>query len=156
MLVFIAIVMVVLRGISRPSQAISVKHKRKFCCNLFADESSMVWGKHKQNIYIAREVLSMQPLLDNDNTYLKFIERNSWALKHFNNYEMTFPKEYPSRNLYRSPFIDLVDNLLCKFQLNYMKKKKTTEITTKHFIHFNKHDHSKEILREYKRNLSSI
>jgi len=129
---------------------------RKFCCNLFADESGMKWGKDKQNMYVAREMLSMQPLLDRDRTYYKFIQANSWSLKHFNNYKMEFPKKYSDRNLGKSRLVNLLENSLRKFQLNYMKNKKTNEITTKHFIHFNKHDHAKEILSEYKKKLSDI
>ncbi len=129
---------------------------RKLCCNLFSDESGMKWGKDKQNIYVAREMLSMQPLLDRDSTYFKFIQANSWALKHFNNYKMEFPKKYVEKNLNKSRLVNFLENYLRKFQLNYMKSRKTTEITTKHFIHFNKHDHAKEILSEYKSKLSDI
>lgn len=132
------------------------ENNRKLCCNLFTDESGMKWGKHKQNVYVAREMLSIQPLFDKDDTYFKFVQTNSWALKYFSNYKMEFPSSYSPKDLRKSRLVNLFEDLLRKFQLNYMKNKKTTEITTKHFIHFNTHDHSKEILAEYKNNLSDI
>jgi len=132
------------------------RDKRKFCCNLFVDESAMKWGKAKQNIYIAREFLSMHPLYDRDNTYLKCLDENSWALKHFYNYKIEFPKKHVGRFLNKSKIVDGIENLVRKAQLNYMKSKKTTEITTKHLIHFNKNDHTSGILSEYKERLSGI
>jgi len=147
-------VFLILKSVGKYAQ--KGEDNRKFCCNLFADESGMKWGKDKQNMYVAREMLSMQPLLDRDRTYYKFIQANSWSLKHFNNYKMEFPKKYSDRNLGKSRLVNLLENSLRKFQLNYMKNKKTNEITTKHFIHFNKHDHAKEILSEYKKKLSDI
>lgn len=132
------------------------EHNRKLCCNLFADESGMKWHKNKQNIYVAREMLSMLPLHDKDLTYFKFLKINSWALKYFYNYKVEFPENFPDNKLNKSKFVDLIENVVRRSQLKYMKSKKTTEITTKNFIHFNKHDHSKEILSEYKKNVSNI
>ncbi len=130
--------------------------KRKFCCNLFADESALKWGKDKQNIYIAREFLSMHPLYDKDNTYLKCLHENSWALRHFYNYKIEFPKKYGDKALNKSKIVDAMENLVRKIQLDYMKSKKTTEITTKHLIHFNKNDHTNWVLDEYKASLERI
>lgn len=132
------------------------KDSRKFCCNLYLDESALKWKKNKQNIYVARELLSMQPLYDKDYTYFKFLDQNEWAFTHFYNYKIALPKNYPDKNLSNSKIVDAVENLTRKLQLDFMKSKKTTEITTKHFIHFNKHDHSNEILEEYKKELEKI
>jgi len=147
-------VFLILKSVGKYAQ--KGENNRKLCCNLFADESGMRWRKDKQNIYVAREMLSIQPLLDRDDTYYKFIQANSWALKHFNNYKMEFPTKYSDRNLHKSRLVNIFENSLRKFQINYMKDKRTSEIATKHFIHFNKHDHAKEILSEYKKKLSDI
>ena len=132
------------------------RDKKKFCCNLFLDESAMRWGKGKQNIYIAREFLNMHPLYNKNDTYLKCLEENSWALKHFYNYKVEFPKKYVEKSLNKSKIVDVLENVARKMQLNYMRSKKTTEITTKHLIHFNKNDHSSKILSEYKESLDRI
>jgi len=132
------------------------KDKRKFCCNLYLDESALKWKKAKRNVYVARELLSMQPVYDRDATYFKFLNQNDWALKHFYNYKIKFPKKYTDKSLNSSKIVDWAEDLARKLQLDFMKSKKTTEITTKHFIHFNKNDHSKEILEEYKEELSKI
>lgn len=132
------------------------EHNRKLCCNLFADETALKWDKSKQNVYVAREILSMQPLLDRDMTYLKFLEVNSWVLRNFYNYKVDFPQKFPDSKLYKAKLVGVAEKLLRKFQMNYMKGKKTTEITTKNFVHFNKHDHAQEILDKYQDMLLTI
>jgi hypothetical protein len=132
------------------------KDARKFCCNLWCDESAMKWGKAKQNIYVARELLNVLPIYDKDDTYLKFLNENDWVFKHYNNFKIQLPKKYSKRTFNNSKVINSLENFLRKLQLDYMKSKKTTEITTKNFIHFNKHDHSKEILSNYKELLEKL
>jgi len=129
---------------------------KKLCCNLFADESGMKWQKEKQNIYVAREILNVLPFYDKNSAYFKFLQANSWALNHFYNFKIEFPKDFPEEKLNKSRVVNLLEKYARKLQLDYMKDKKTTEITNKNFIHFNKHDHAKNILDEYKKNLSSI
>lgn len=129
---------------------------KKLCCNLYADESGMKWGRHKQNVYVAREMVSMLPLYVKGDSYFKFMQKNAWALKHFHNYKVELPKNFSEDNLNKSHLVNKLEDWARKFQLNYMKDKKTTEITTKNFIHFNKHDHSKKILSEYKKNLADL
>lgn len=147
-------VYLILKIINKYSQG--EKEKRKFCCNLFVDETNIKWDKNKQNIYVAHEILSMHPLINRDEMYFRFVDANSWTLKFFKNYHVEIPTKFSKKDVSQSKFIDAVENFFRKVQLAYMKNKKTTEITKKDFIHFNKFDHSKEILNTYKENLGKI
>lgn len=132
------------------------KQKRKLCCNLYVDETNIKWEKNKRNIYIAHEVLNLHPLIERDEMYFKFIKENSWALKYFKNWQITFPSKFTDKNSSQSKLVDFMESVLRKLQLNYMKKKKTTEITTKDLIHFNKHDHTEKILEAYREEAAKI
>lgn len=131
------------------------KNKRKLCCNLFIDESEMMWAKEKQNVYVAHEIVHLMPVVNKSDTYFEFIGKNKWALKHFPNFKIHI-EDSEKNNYEGSRLVDFVDNHLHKLQLNYMKNKKTKEITTKKLIHFNKNDHTRRIISEYKRNLKSL
>jgi predicted nucleotidyltransferase len=140
-------VFIILKIINKYAQG--PESKRKFCCNLFVDESKMLWNKEKHNLYIAHEILSMHPIMIRDETYLRFLKDNEWVFKYFKNLKFLFPVKYGHDSKSKSRFVDLLENIARKAQLRYMDKKKTFEITTKNLIHFNKNDHSAEILNEY-------
>ncbi len=124
-------------------------NQRKFCCNLFVDETKIKWPEDKQNAYIAYEIASMHPIIDRTQTYFRFLKQNDWIFSYFKNYHITFPEKL--KKLAAGSFwVDRLEDLARKFQLNYMKSKKTTEVTTKHLIHFNNHDHTETVLQQFK------
>jgi hypothetical protein len=121
----------------------------KICPNLFVDEKSLAWPKEKQNLYVARDCVTMLPLVDRDNTYFKFMDKNPWIADHFAHFKSDYkPPRKADRNTV-SPAVDLLETLAMKLQLFYMRKKRTTEITQKHVIHFLKKDSSQDILRRF-------
>jgi hypothetical protein len=132
------------------------EQKRKLCCNLFVDETNIKWGRNRQNIYIAHEVISIHPLITRDEMYFRFMKANSWALKYFKNFHVELPGKFTKQESAQSKFLDLLEDILRNLQLKYMAKKKTTEVTKKNLIHFNKNDHAEEILEQYKEEKSKI
>lgn len=122
---------------------------RKFCCNLYLDESRLEWDKDKQNVYVAREIIGMHPIINRGDTYFRFFKENRWIHKHFRHFNIHQPEKFKPRRLRKSKVIDWLEKLAHNAQLNFMKNKKTTEITKKDFIHFNKHDHTNNILKEF-------
>jgi hypothetical protein len=128
----------------------------KFCPNIYLDERALAWKKDRQSIYTAHELMYMQPLVDRGNTYFKFMKANRWVFKYFSNFKINTPKKFSEKYTKGSKVVDLVDEIGMRLQLAYMKKKKTTEVTTKHFIHFNKYDHSKKILSEFEKNWKKV
>lgn len=122
----------------------------KFCCNLFVDESRSKWKKEARNLYVAREILSMHPFIDRDNMYFRFLKQNDWCFRYFRNQKISFPEKLNPTLKGKSLLVNLAENIARKTQLRFMRVRKTSEVTTKRVIHFNKHDHTKNILDQYK------
>jgi len=132
----------------------------KICPNIILDESNLEWPKTKQTLYTANEIVMMRPIYVKNETYIKFIDSNSWIEKYFPNFyweklaknpETTnkFVFEFGFSKDEGSKIIDVLETLLRTMQKMYMYKKKTTEITKTNLIHFNKVDWSNKILDEF-------
>lgn len=121
---------------------------KKICPNIYISEDTLEWERSRQNIYSAHEVLLMHPLIDRDDMYFKFIKKNKWALEYFPFFEITLPKKTKDSTKYQSSIVDLLEYAAMSFQLWYMRKRKTSEIVSNNFIHFNKVDHSEKVLKE--------
>ena len=123
---------------------------RKICPNIFIDEDNVEWDKSKQGLYVAHEILMMHPLYDKDNTYFKFIKKNSWVFNYLSNCRMDINTvSIEVKNSNASILINVIEKILMKIQLLYMKRKITEEIATKNIIHFNKNDWSHKVLNDY-------
>lgn len=137
--------------------------KNKVCLNLFFTESRLEIAKIKQTEYVAHEVLQMKPLVDKNNTYMRFIDANKWVFDIFpnakNNSEFRFQNSelnsevriLNSKSILNSRFIILnllsnkVEGLLKKLQLHYIRKHQTTEIVTSSQLWFHPEDFEKKI-----------
>ena len=109
----------------------------KICPNILIDETNMEWQQDKRNIYTAHEIVMMRPIINRDNTYFKFLKKNHWAIEHFGNFHINLPERFKRDYILQSSLVDFCEDTLRTLQLKYMKKKQTTEVTTKNFIHFN-------------------
>lgn len=123
----------------------------KFCPNLFIDEKALKCEKENQNIYIAHDIALMIPIINREDMYFKFLHQNQWVFNYFCNYKVTFPEKFSSTIVYKNKLITKLNRYAMVFQLRYMQKAKTTEITTKHKIHFKKFDHSTRVLNEFEK-----
>jgi hypothetical protein len=127
----------------------------KICPNLYIDEDRMAWKKENQNIYVAHDILLLQPLINKNNIYMRFIKANNWIFNFFGNMEFELPSRIKKSWVGESFLLDFIDTLLMKLQVFYMRKRKTTEIVHKNFLHFNKTDSLPRVLTEYKKLLIS-
>lgn len=59
--------------------------KDKFCLNLWLDEKALKLPPAKQNLFIAHEIMQMQPVLNKNQTYEKFLKANQWVKRHLAN-----------------------------------------------------------------------
>ncbi len=121
----------------------------KICPNIYISDSCLTWFEDKQNIYTANEVSLLYPIINKNNTYFEFIASNSWIATFLPNFKVLGNIKKHRTMHKNSVFVNVLDSFAMIVQLAYMKSKKTTEITTKDFIHFNKKDHSQEILQKY-------
>ena len=121
----------------------------RICPNIYVDEKSIIWPKNKRNLYVAQEITMMHPIINKDNTYFKFIESNDWIFEYFRNFAVD-TSVTPHTNLNRqSRLVNIAEDILRRYQVWYMKKRKTNEITEKHLIHFNREDWTEKILGKY-------
>lgn len=112
--------------------------KDKLCLNLWLDENDLVWEKEKRNIFTAHEIAQVEPLLNKDETYEKFIYENIWVKKFWPNAitvrQISNIKNQVSRKSLISFIINTllfiikpIEPLAFKFQCLYMKKRITNE-----------------------------
>lgn len=129
--------------------------KGKICTNLFMDSKEFAWQKDKRNIFIAHDIVLMQPIIDKENTYLKFLNANNWVREYFSHFPIEQVGVKTKRSFLTSPVVDLLEDKLMFLQINHMKSKLTTEIVTKYLIHFNKNDNAPKILESYDKVLAN-
>lgn len=129
----------------------------KICPNLYVDETNMQWDYQNRNIYVAHEILMMQPWVNRDNCYFKFMEKNKWAFEFFNNIQMDTAAVAENKAKKKpSQIVDLIEKLAMRYQLDYMKSKQTTEVVKKGLIHFKSNDWSQRILDEYGKTIMEL
>lgn len=123
----------------------------KICPNIFIDEDSLAWDGDKKNLYVAHEIAMMQPVIDRDGTYFRFMSKNPWVFGYLSGFKVDCggKEKRPHRKV--SGFVNSLENVFMAMQLVYMKGKKTTEVTTKGVIHFNVNDSTKKVLSEYEK-----
>ena len=130
--------------------------KRELCPNIFIDERSMAWPKKRRNLYIAQNIISMQPFLWRDDTYFKFMEGNKWIQNYYGNFKFNVGKTNKKMSEKTNFIMKSLENLAKKTELSYMKKGRTTEVATDKLIHFNKNDSRKKTLSSYRKILKKV
>jgi len=131
--------------------------KNDFCANLYVDCSDMLWSKEERNIYIAHSIVTMQPIINKNDCYVKYLNKNYWIFDYFKHFSITVNKHKSKIKTKhtRNHLFDLIESAFMATQKLYMSSKITSEKATKKFIHFNKNDHSFETLKKYKKVLSN-
>ncbi len=125
--------------------------KGKICTNIYIDEKDLLWPSQKHNIFIAHDIAMIQPIINKGDTYLNFLYINKWISNYLANFPINKPVNKNNYIRYRSSVMEYIENIFMKVQIQHMKKKKTTEITTPHLIHFNKNDNSQRILKTFEK-----
>lgn len=122
----------------------------KVCPNLYISENEMSWKESKRSLYIAHEIAMLQPLVDKENTYLKFLRENLWIKEFLPNLEIYSHIELTGEKKDFS-FLDFIEYLIMKVQKLLMGVRYGSEILNKNMIHFIKEDHSVSVLDNYER-----
>ncbi len=123
----------------------------RICPNLFIDEEAFAWPNNDRSIFTAHEIILMHPLMDRDQTYLKFLRANDWVKSHFANFNLYTGGMKTKKLSSGSRLVNLLEKIATTLQLKYMEKKRTNEVTNKHMIHFRKNDNTSWILESYKK-----
>lgn len=141
------------------------KVANKICLNMFVDEDHLKIPNKEQDLYTAHEVLQMKPIWEKDNIYQKFLSQNQWVKKYLPNaYKELLLKNKPQdtsgvagwtpprwRNQER-----VLEVFLKKFQLWYMKNRRTKEIIKEGAVRFHPQDARVWIMDKYRKKLEAF
>ena len=120
----------------------------KICPNIYVSSSTMSWPVERRNIYVAHEIAMLQPIVNKDNCYLKFLTVNKWVKDYLPNFDFT-EIEITNHKNHATSLLDLLDSFLMKSQKKAMKNFSGFEVLEKDLIHFLKVDHSLRILDSF-------
>ncbi len=124
------------------------KVKNKICLNMFVDESNL--NAFSQNLFVAHELIQLKPLIDKDNTYHRFLDANQWVKEYLPNSMVSGRSELTVAG---RGFFALVrktiESMMRKFQLWWMRRRRTTETVHPGLIAFHPEDISQEIMVKY-------
>ena len=129
---------------------------KKLCPNLFITEDVMAWPKTERNVYVAHEIMLLQPIYYKNNTYFDFISANKWALEYFPHAVFGYPAPSERKSHNKPNLLNHVEELLMLIQRAYMSKRRTQEIVTPTKIHFNKVDSKNVVTENYKKVLDDL
>ncbi|MFA5776737.1 MAG: nucleotidyltransferase domain-containing protein [Patescibacteria group bacterium] len=122
------------------------------CPNILITAGNLTWESKKQNLYTANEVSLLCPLFFRHNCYFDFLEQNEWIKNYLPNFHIPDGKVQTIRKpRFAGKVIDIIELATMKLQMFYMKNKKTTEVVSRDFAHFNTHDASTTILQKFGR-----
>lgn len=155
---FLSTLLVEITGKRRHPGETSVNNK--ICLNMFVDENHLAISQKEQDLFSAHEVLQMKLIWDRDDTYQRFMQKNSWAKKYLPNvwYEVIKKleikklrvKNYYFPNYLLTQLLNYLEFFLKKFQLWYMENRRTKEVIKDGIIRFHPHDAREWVMREYK------
>jgi hypothetical protein len=122
----------------------------KICINLLVDETRLLWPAKKRDLYIAHEIAQIKPLFERTGTYQKFMDSNSWIKKFLPNSldeKSIFLGNHWETNYLTLQFFSFfmslrpIESFMRKFQKEYMKKHRTTEIVTQTLLALHPYDY---------------
>jgi len=129
------------------------KPAETICPNILITTNNLTWDSNKQNLYTANEISLLYPIFFRHNCYFDFLKQNDWVGRHLPNFHIPDSKAQAAGGLQIvGKVIDIIELTTMKLQMLYMKNKKTTEVVSKNFAHFNTHDASIHILQKFGRN----
>jgi len=120
----------------------------KICPNIYIDESKTAWHRENRSVHVANDIVMMIPLFDRKSAYFNFLKQNNWVFGYFGNLKEP-PYEVEQVKKRSSCAGSILEFLAFRMQLFYMRKRKTTEITTGSLIHFKRFDNSAKIVAGY-------
>ena len=129
---------------------------KKLCPNLFITEDTMSWPKAERNLYVAHEIMLLQPIYYKCNAYFEFIAANKWVFEYFPHAAFDFLPHLDKKFHYKPNLLNYMEELFMFVQRAYMAKRRTQEIVTSTKIHFNKVDSKNFVMENYKKVLDDL
>lgn len=109
-------------GVRKPGD---INQKDKLCLNIWLDESALSWDKKDRNIYSAHEIAQVVPIVDKENIYQRFLQKNRWILDYWpNSVRIEATKDKIKGNVKKN---NLLEKISFWIQHKYMAKRITRE-----------------------------
>lgn len=145
-------------------------YKDHICINLFLDESVLRVPKTKRNLYTAHEVAQARFLWSKNKIKERFLFKNAWISEYLSNINVSKKPLYKRSNqknslltvfyfiliLSKNLLFSILENIVFKAQLFYMKPKMTTEQVNLHYAFFHPRNTSKIILNKYQERIRNL
>ncbi|MBM4402332.1 MAG: hypothetical protein FJ044_03750, partial [Candidatus Cloacimonetes bacterium] len=175
----LAIILMELKGVRRrPNQVTPLTHQDKFCLNMFISKESLELPR--KDLFTANEFARMKTVWEKENTYQSFMQANHWIQNYLPNWKPNIKSskfkvqssKLSSKLKIKLPF---TFKLLARFytliftlctnsletvarivQLNYMAKRKTTEVVTNGLLMFHPHDAREWVMKTYENRLAKL
>jgi len=124
--------------------------KDRLCLNIWLTQGRLTWTK--KNIYTAHEICQIVPLLNRENTYEKFILKNSWAKRYWQGIVDFDKKSIKTQREKKQPLIKiLLERVSYLLQKYYMRTSMTNEKISYEKALFHPNDWSRLILERINR-----
>lgn len=129
------------------------KESQKICLNMLIDEDALMFEKDRQNLYAAHEIAQLKPIFNRNNTYKKFLNVNRRWVSRFLPNAIGRITNYESRIKERKNPLFIFEKVAKLVQLIYMKRHRTREVISDHFLAFHPFEYKNYVLEEYNRRL---
>ena len=141
-------------------------YRNKICLNMFLDEDHLAVLPKERDLYTAHEVAQMKLLWDRGECYRHFLIDNLWIKDYLTNgIDTKILRYYDTKrrennksflSILVSQYLNIMENLVKKLQLWYMRQRRTTEMISDGVIRFHPQDARKWILKEYNSRLLTL
>lgn len=133
--------------------------KDTICVNMIVDENYLTLPKEEQDVFGAYEVALMKPVWQRKNTYEQFLAANHWIEKWLPNWKTQSQGEglaLTDRIQLFSSFFSITESISKTIQVQYMSKRRTTEIVENSRIRFHPQDVRRCVMKEYNKRVKSF
>lgn len=122
--------------------------KDKLCLNIWLDENDLKWKKTDHNLYTSHEIAQIEPIVNKDMTYEKFLYENKWILKYWPNaVRISNKHRIASSNQKQKSMLPIfIEKVAFRLQYRHMQQKITRETITKTRALFHPMDWGKVVL----------
>ncbi len=130
----------------------------KICVNMIIDNDNLALPFNERDLFSAHEIAQIKPLFSKNNCYSRFIKKNIWVKFYLPNSIgeslLSFNDQIKLSKM--GKILSLFNNLTMKFQLWYMRNKRTNEVVRKGYVRFHPRDARNWILPEYNKLLKKF
>lgn len=132
-----------------------VQHSpNSICLNIFLSVDELSFPLSKQDIYTAREIAQLYPLIDRDSTYKNFLKANDWRLRFLPHTQNGREVIYMKKEKRNSFLMRCMETPLSLIQLFIIQRHITSESVTKRALFFHPRDKRKYILDIFRKRLT--